>query len=288
MNPVEAELYPYPDFEFPEPERAPGRTRHRDAIVARLRGFRPLLLDIDVPDAEGPVPVVVWLHGGAWTWGTNKHTAGPFSTALIRDRTVAAGLAFASVQYRLSGEASWPAQLHDVKSAVRWLKHHAAALGVDPGRVGVWGESAGGHLAALLATTGDRAELEGEQGVTGPSSRVHAGVVWYGPSDLTTMTDGPAAALLGDRPDLAREAGALHHVDARSAPLLLVHGAADTVVPVEHSERLAAACAAHGVPAELVVVPGAGHAFAGTDPEPFIDRGVAFLRRVLRRGEETP
>lgn len=284
MTRVEAELFPFPDFEFPVPETMPDCLRYRDAVVARLRGYRPLMLDVDVPRRDGPAPVVVWLHGGAWAFGTNKHVAGPFSTERIRDAVVAAGFAFAAVQYRLSSEAAWPAQLHDVKSAVRWLRHHASALGIDPGRVAAWGESAGGHLAALLATTGDHSELEGALGVAHGTSRVQAAVDWYGPADLVAMAESgaePALALLGDRPDLAREASPLHHAGAGSAPLLVIHGADDSVVPAVHSEQLAAAYADSGVSVELVVVPEAGHAFAGIDPDPYIESSVEYLRRVL-------
>lgn len=282
MSVVESELFSYPDFEFPEPETLTDRTRYRDALVARLHGYRPLMLDIDVPHTDAPVPVVMWLHGGAWTWGTNKHTQGPFSTAHIRDQVLAAGMAFASAQYRLSGETCWPAQLHDVKSAVRWLRHHAEPLRIDPARIAAWGESAGAHLACLLATTGGRPDLEGDQGATDTTSRITAAVSWYGPTDLTDPQLAWAAhALLDGDPALATQASPLHQVAADAAPLLLVHGTADTAVPTDHSRRLATAYTTHNAAAELVLVPGAGHSLAGTDPDPYITLSIDYLCATL-------
>ncbi|MFI6585594.1 alpha/beta fold hydrolase [Embleya sp. NPDC050493] len=286
MSSAEAELMRFADHEFPRPEPLGDRTRFPDGLVARIRGHRPLMIDVDVPAGHGPVPVVVWLHGGAWMWGTNKHTATPIDSARIREELLAAGIAFASVQYRLSGEAAWPAQLHDIKSAVRWLKHHADRLGIDPGRIAAWGESAGGHLAALLATTGTQPHLEGSHGVTTGDSRIHAAVSWYGPTDIPAMLEHgrpePAQQLLGGHLELARQASPLHHTDVDTAPMLVIHGTHDTAVPAFHSEQLVAACTQRGVPAELVLVPDAGHALAGTDPAPFIAHSVAYLRRVLR------
>ncbi|MDI2130111.1 alpha/beta hydrolase family protein [Yinghuangia seranimata] len=294
MSPAEAELMTFADYEFPRPEELDDRVRFHDGLVARIQGHRPLMIDVDVPrPSDGrPVPVVVWLHGGAWMWGTNKHTATPIDTERIREELLAAGIAFASVQYRLSGESRWPAQLHDIKSAVRWLRHHADRLGIDPERVAAWGESAGGHLAALLATTGDRPDLEGHVGVTTGTSRIQAAVSWYGPTDLAAMVENgfaaPAYELLGGRTELARQASPLHHVGGGTAPMLLIHGTDDTPVPADHSRRLADACTEHGVPVELVLVPDAGHAFAGTDHVPYIARSVLYLARALRGDTSDP
>ncbi|MCF2527243.1 alpha/beta hydrolase family protein [Yinghuangia soli] len=286
MSAAEAELMRFADHEFPRAETLEDRVRFRDGLVARIRGFRPLMIDVEVPRRDGPVPVVAWLHGGAWMWGTNKHVATPIDTERIREELLAAGIAFASIQYRLSGEAPWPAQLHDTKSAIRWLKYHADRLGIDPGRVAAWGESAGGHLAALLATTGHRPDLEGDLGVATGTSRIHAAVSWYGPTDLTAMLEHgfaePVRDLLADRPGLARQASPLHQAGPDTAPMLLVHGTEDTPVPAAHSRQLADACIRHGVPAELVLVPEAGHAFAGADHIPYTELTVAYLRRVLR------
>jgi acetyl esterase/lipase len=203
----------------------------------------------------------------------------------------------ASVDHRLSGEATWPAQLHDAKAAVRWLRSRAGELGVDPARIASWGESAGGHLAALLGLTGDDAGLEGEVGVTGPSSRVAAVAAWYAPSDVAAVaTDNGAdpadpasreALLLGAPvptvPGLAAQASPLSHVSPGAPPVLLLHGQADRFVSCRQSERLRDALAAAGADVELHTYPGADHLWSGS-PDAATDaltRTVAFLRRHL-------
>ena len=127
------------------------------------------------PAGDGPVPVVVFLHGGGWRLGS-RHVGRARRSPRCRpspfEQVARAGIAVASIDYRLSGEAIWPAQLHDAKAAVRWLRARAGELGIDPDRIAAWGESAGGHLAELLGLTGDDPALEGEVGIAGPSSAV--------------------------------------------------------------------------------------------------------------------
>ncbi len=168
---------------------------------AALPGARPLELDLYLPAHRAPV--VLFLHGGGWRLGS-RHSAGPqFAGSAPFEQLAQAGIGVASIDYRLSGEAVWPAQLHDAKAAVRWLRSRADELDVDPDRIAAWGESAGGHLAALLGLTGG--ELDGEVGVTGVPSSVRAVVAWYPPTELATVAD-PAdptsreAQLLGPRP----------------------------------------------------------------------------------------
>ena len=201
----------------------------------------------------------------------------------------------ASVDFRLSGEAHWPAQVHDAKSAVRWLRARAGGLGVDPARVGAWGESAGGHLAALLGLTG--AELDGEVGVLGPSSAVDAVVAWYAPSDLATVAagvgadpmavDSREALLLGAPvpavPELAAQASPLSHVHPGAPPFLLLHSRDDRLIPCDQSERLADRLGQAGAPVELEAYPGAGHMWLGMPQiaEQALTRTVGFLQRQL-------
>jgi acetyl esterase/lipase len=294
---------PPPAHELPLPAPRPGAGGTRLLLgvpYAAIPGVRPLELDLVLPPAGGgPAPVTLFLHGGGWRLGS-RHSAGP----AFRDpdetpfeQVAAAGIAVASIDYRLSGEATWPAQLHDAKAAVRWLRTRAVDLGVDPGRVAAWGESAGGHLAALLGLTGGDAQLEGEVGATGPSSAVDAVVAWYAPSDVAAVaTDKGAdpadptsreAQLLGAAPtavpERARQASPLSHVSPAAPPFLLLHGDSDRLVPCVQSERLHRALVAAGVEAELEVHPGADHMWLGAPEAPgwALHRTITALRRHL-------
>lgn len=262
---------------------------HGGVTYATARGYRPLLLDLHVPDrTDGPMPCVVWVHGGGWRDGDRRFPPEEWKEDLFA-ACVASGLAVATVDYRLSGEASFPAQLHDVKAAIRYLRDNADRYGIDPDRFGVWGESAGGHLAALVGLTADRRELEGDLGVTGPSSAVAAVVSFYGIFDLTVIVprsaDDAALQLLGaspvDRPDLAAVASPLTYVGPPAPAFLLVHGDSDSIVSHSQSVRLHEALSAAGVESELHVVPGAGHVLEGLDIGPFFDQAIAFLLAKL-------
>ncbi|MDG4839672.1 alpha/beta hydrolase [Micromonospora sp. WMMD967] len=266
------------------------RIEHRDIVVNEVQGFRPLTVDLVVPvAAPRPVPVLVWIHGGAWLFGSPKQPpewlmeADPFTAAID------AGFAVASAQYRLSGEAPFPAQLDDVTAAVRWLRRHGGTVGVDGARIGVWGESAGGHLASMVALRGNDQDDNG----------VQAAVCWYAPSNLLTMqsqahpsgtidhdaADSPESLLIGaaltEHPELGRAASPITYVTDQAPPMLLIHGDQDVVVPVGQSEELAAALTAVGAEVELSVVPGADHCFGGAPLEPLVRDTLAFFSRVL-------
>jgi acetyl esterase/lipase len=249
---------------------------------------------------------VVYVHGGAWLFGGRDMLpwlwpgAGPLQAAID------AGLAVASIDYRHSREASFPAQLHDAKAAIRYLREIAGGVGIDPARFGLWGESAGGHLAALVALIRDPA-LEGTDGATGQDSSVQAVVDFYGVADVDTMPDfmesfppewveelmraggglppAPIDVLLQNSPyprdEARRLVSPVTHVTADAPPFLLIHGEADTTVPIAQSEQLHAALQAAGAESEFVRVPGADHVFLGTDPLPQFDRAVRFLVRHL-------
>jgi acetyl esterase/lipase len=249
---------------------------HRDLAYADI-GEKALLLDLYVPGGESgeALPVVVWIHGGGWRNGSKENALG---AVLVRR-----GYAVASINYRLSAEAVFPAQIHDCKAAIRWLRAHAEEYHLDADRIGVWGSSAGGHLVALLGTSGDVADLEGELGNAEFSSRVQAVCDWFGPGDLVGMASteasgrggasrgggGPVARLLGgsieEKRELAISASPVTHVSEDDPPFLIMHGDQDPVVPLGQSEALHKALHGAGAESTLDVIKGAGHGFRGVD-----------------------
>jgi acetyl esterase/lipase len=263
--------------------RADGVRLRAGITYAATAGYRPLQLDLWVPDSATPPPLVVWIHGGGWMIGDRRYLPETLRPNQLFDALLAAGLAVATIDYRLALEAPFPAQLHDAKAAIRYLRAHANELGISTDRIGVWGESAGGHLAALVGLTGHRADLEGGIGVVGPSSDVDVVVDWYGVADFTTMPrmtppphiaaklepamhTPPEDSLVAGLDDAARaDASPITHVTPDAAPFLLVHGTTDWLVPYAQSEQLHAALTAAGVESRLVPVEGAEHIFNGCD-----------------------
>nr|WSX53480.1 alpha/beta hydrolase [Streptomyces sp. NBC_00974] len=272
---------------------------------ATTPGFRPRLLDVRVPAGEGPFAAVVWIHGGGWLDGDRRYPPPTVPVALLHGAVLGAGLALVSIDYRHSLEAPFPAQLHDVKAAIRYVRAYADVLGIDPGRIGVWGESAGGHLAALAGLVGahtpDAAVLEGAHGVGVGETGVRAVVDWYGVSDLVSLADHPMpampggsgfpdpyAALLGgsesERPELARIASPVTYATPGSnpPPFLLVHGTRDGLVPYSQSEQLAQALTLAGGDVTLTPVEDADHIFLGSpDIRQIVTDSVTFLARHL-------
>jgi acetyl esterase/lipase len=226
-------------------------------------------LDLFLPDQTNqPLPLIIWVHGGAWQAGSKDNCP-----AL---RLVAQGYAVASINYRLSQHAVFPAQIEDCKAAVRWLRAHAKEYSLDPNHFGAWGSSAGGHLVALLGTTGDTQEFDRGSNLEF-SSRVQAVVNFFGPAELTRMgeqsgpnsrmdhnaADSPESKLIGgavqQNKEKAAKASPISYVSKSDPPMLLVHGDADPVVPHQQSEALHAALKKAGVETTLRIVKGAGH-----------------------------
>jgi acetyl esterase/lipase len=249
-------------------------------------------MDVVLPATDSsPVPVVVWIHGGAWLFGSRLH--GPMTEPACR-ALIDRGIAVALVEYRFSGEARFPACLHDVRAAVRWLRRFGASGGVDGEAIAVWGESSGGHLAAFIAMDGTDERLEGTVGVTGYRSNVAAAVAWYPPTDFLAMgPDGtgwpdpttPEALLIGgatrERRQGAAFASPVSHVNAGAAPTLLVHGLQDTLISPQQSALLHEALQAVGVVSKLEWVDGADHSLFGVDPHPVAERSADFLAHHL-------
>ncbi|MEU9998220.1 alpha/beta hydrolase [Streptomyces sp. NPDC050848] len=282
--------------------------RHYDGLTyASTPGYRPRLLDVHVPAAERPVPAVVWIHGGGWLEGDRRYPPPTVPVELLHGAVLGAGLALVSIDYRHGLEAPFPAQLHDTKAAIRYVRRFAGELGIDGDRIAVMGESAGGHLAALAGlvrpdATQDAAALEGRVGVQDQDSSVQAVVAWYPATDIGTLLahplpmppapDGsaypnPFDALLGgppeQRPELARAASPLTYAGgATPPPFLLVHGTADRLLPYSQSEVLAEALRDAGGDVVLRPVEGADHIFLGApDVTPIVTESVDFLARRL-------
>ncbi len=214
-------------------------------------------LDLYLPEkAARPLPVILWVHGGGWTRGDK--TNGPAF------RFAAKGYAVASMNYRFSQHATFPAQIYDCKAAVRWLRANAGKYGLDANHIGAWGGSAGGHLVALLGTTAGVKELEGPGGNADQSSRVQAVVDWYGPADfLTVGAKDTRTKLLGGDPetnkDQARKASPITYVSKDAAPFLIMHGDQDATVPIGQSEKFAEALKQAGADVTFVTVKGGKH-----------------------------
>jgi acetyl esterase/lipase len=251
-------------------------------------GFRPLELDLYLPPSPSPAPVIVHVHGGGWRRGSRRHPL-PRLGADFYQRLAGQGFAVAAVDYRLSGEAVFPAALEDVRAAAGWAREHAADYGLDDGRMFLWGDSAGGQLALMTALTGAKV----------PGSEVQGVVAWFPVTDLAGLVSDVAAAggvpdpgpesrealFLGAPaaavPDLAREASPVAHASAAAPPVLLMHGAADDMVPPAQSIRLAEALRGAGAAVELELVPGATHFWNGAgDVDAIVRRSVEFLRAL--------
>ncbi len=248
-------------------------------------------LDLYLPEKpKGRLPVVVWIHGGAWMAGSKDDCpAVPFVTE---------GCAVASVNYRLSQHAVFPAQIEDCKAAIRWLRANATKYRLDPEHIGVWGASAGGHLVALLGTTAGVKDLEGHGGNLDQSSRVQCVLDWFGPTDLTTMgkegdpAGSPVALLIGgpaqENLEKARRASPLTYVNKNAAPFLIMHGDKDNLVPLRQSQRLAEELKKAGVEVTLKVVKGNGHGGPGfTTPENLRLIEAFFVKHLRKKTKET-
>jgi acetyl esterase/lipase len=244
-------------------------------------------LDLYLPKqpANGKLPLVVFIHGGGWQNG-QKGVGRKWTFPYVES----GDFATASIGYRLSSDAIWPAQIHDCKAAIRWLRANAGKYGIDPDRIAVLGPSAGGHLVAMLGTSGGVAALEGDLGdFDDTSSRVQCVVDFYGPANMLTRdpTDtapqSRLAALLGgpvqELKERAKEASPQTHVTADDPPFLIVHGTEDPLVEYDQSVQFDAALRAAGVSSVLIRVDGGKH---GNFGNPEVDQRVrAFLGKQL-------
>jgi acetyl esterase/lipase len=297
----------------------PERSNHASGIeringlVYGSPGGRLLLVDLYLPDdGHAPWPVIVWLHGGGWRFGDRR-----LAPDLSR-HFAARGFAMASIDYRLTTDAIFPAQIQDVKTAVRWLRASAAQYQLDAERIGLWGSSAGGHLAALAATSGPGVFEDASSEHGGESSEVLAVVEGYGPIDFLQLdahrdpsgrrSDDPESielppgmrsahansfeSLLVGGPierhaDRVRLANPLSYERAQLPPLLILHGLSDMTVPAHQSEILFDVLAARGVDVTLSLAEGLGHGFLHGDRLGHQPPGRTITRRAVRGVVET-
>ena len=274
-----------------KPSLPPGTIVDRDIVYAAI-GDRELPLDLYRPPSDQPTPLVIWVHGGGWKSG-KKDGAGPALALLHR------GYAVASVQYRLSGEAIFPAAVEDCKAAVSFLRLHSKKYNLDAERFGAWGSSAGGHLVAMLGTTGDVDDFQSHAVTRKASAEVQAVCNWFGPTDFLRMNDFPGRIDhdAADSPESrfiggpiqsnkaqVRRANPITYVSKSDPPFLHLHGEADQAVPVNQSEMLHAALTDSGVPSTLHKVVGGDHGFSGAKEsrEKLVQRSMDFFDSVLK------
>lgn len=230
-----------------------GEKIYRDVVFASPQG-RALHMDLYVPQTGKPAPVVLWIFGGSWKFGSKGFHVN------VRDLTQS-GIAVASIQYRLSGTAPYPAQLEDCRAAVQWLRTNGPRFGLDPQRIGASGESAGGHLAALLGTVEGAPRIRAVCALYPPTDLVTLGRKYASPDKLSSI-DKLLGGPIEEKLAVARDASPINHVSAASPPFLMIHGARDKLVPLEQSQKLQRKLAQAHVKARLIVVPDKGHWFA--------------------------
>lgn len=260
-----------------------------DIEYAQVDG-KSLRLDLHLPAKSGEAhPLLVWVHGGAWYAGSKQD----YPAAFVRH-----GVAVASVEFRQSTEARFPANVHDIKAAIRFLRARAAEYGVHADRIAIAGASSGGHLAALVGVTNGHAALEGTVGEhLDQSSSVQAIISYYGASNLTTILGQstpfglkvrrPAlerllGALPESVPQLARLASPVMHVDRGDPPLLLFHGDQDPQMPINQAHELEGAYQQHGLAVQLRVLHGVAHGGSAFYEGESLDQALRFLREQLR------
>ena len=313
---VNEDRYPVRKVEF-----SGGVTGLPDLVYYHPSGFRGVMLDLYLPPgapAAGAKPFVVYIHGGGWSGGMARTTSAFENWPGVLASLAAKGYVVASLNYRLSGEAPFPAAEQDVKAAVRWLRTNAAKYGVDPKRGLVWGASAGGHLAALTATSCGVAALEpaaaghgrgGGRGLGAPAAPAQAtaeesdcvqGLVsWFGIFDLEPLVGHSSATAQngnqgdsglgrflgctasGCAADVIRLASPVSFVDAHTPPALLIHGTVDKTVNPKQSQDMYELLKSKGVPVEIMMIPGVGHSFIGETQEATSAASNAALERTF-------
>ncbi|MEY2927345.1 MAG: hypothetical protein RL367_1822 [Pseudomonadota bacterium] len=254
---------------------AGGVTARGDVVYSTIPGYRPLIMDIYTPPkGKAARPLILFIHGGGWVGGHTRHSGATADVPKVLAARAAEGFVVASLEYRLAGEAAFPAQLQDARAGLRFLKANAAKYGIDTSRTGIWGGSAGGHLTALTALSCGDTSVDLQPAPAGTEC-VQSAVTWYGVFDfapLMARAGGDAAGqrLLGCagpcETDKIRKASPVSYIDKSDPPFLLIHGTADKTVDVSQSHLAEAAMKAAGEPVESLYIPGVDHSFIGKTP----------------------
>jgi len=263
----------------------PEGTRTEKDLAYIPNGHERQKLDIYIPPGDGVKPLVVWVHGGAWKQGSKDRTP---AIALLGK-----GYVVASINYRLSQHATFPAQIQDCQAAIRWLRANAEKYHIDPQRIGVWGASAGGHLVALLGTADNCDAWEPLGECRDQSAKVQCVLDWFGPADFTlfgelaTRPGSSIGQLLGetngDLPAKLKSASPVTYITADDPPFLIMHGDQDPLVPLKQSERLCELLKEKQVEAELVTLAGARHGGAEFISDTSRAKVEAFFAKHLKQ-----
>lgn len=258
----------------------------KNDVVYTKAGDTELKLDLAWPtEGEGPFPAVLVIHGGGWRGGNKQDTRQALTEFARR------GYVAVSPQYRFCPKDKFPAQVHDVKAAVRWIKGHAKDYKVDAGHVGAVGFSAGGHLSLMLGLTGPSDDLEGEVAEGAPDSKIQAVVNYFGPTDFKAddipdvskpLVNDFLGATPKDKPEVAAQASPLTFVSKGDAPVLTFQGTKDQLVPYTQATKLADAMSAAGIAGRVELLVGAGHGWGGDDLKHTMNETFAFFDKHLK------
>ncbi len=262
---------------------------YKTDIVYGNGGKTKLMLDLAMPkgkNTKGPFPTIVCIHGGGWRSGHRKQLT-QLAKVLAQKGFVAA-----TISYRLTPKAKFPAQVHDCKAAVRWLRANAMKYRINPKKIGAVGFSAGGHLVCLLGAADKKAKLEGNGGNSKHSSRVQAVVSFFGPTDFIVkrwnkqVEDYFLVPFFGGPYEKAKamyiKGSPQKYVTKDDPPFLFFHGDQDKLVGLHNSVDMAKLLKSKMVPAEVVVLKGAGHGWGGKQMQRTLDKTVKFFQEKLK------
>jgi acetyl esterase/lipase len=271
-----------------DPPKAPAKVTTADDLVYTKAGDVELKLDLARPEGDGPFPAVLVIHGGGWAGGNKDQNRGALAEFARR------GYVAVSPQYRFAPKHTFPAQVHDVKAAVRWLRSHKDEYKVDPEKIGAVGFSAGGHLSLMLGLTGPDDGLEGDVPAGAPSSKVQAVVNYFGPTDflatdLPEVTKPIVKNFLGgpvsEKAEEAKKASPVYFVTSDDPPILTFQGTKDDLVPHTQAEKLVDAMTKAGVPGRTELLIGKGHGWGDPEMRHTFAETFAFFDRYLKPGK---